>query len=512
MSSIRTRFAPSPTGSLHVGGARTALFNWLFAKANGGEFILRIEDTDRVRSTEESFKLMVESMNWLGLNWGEGPKSVEDAYSYIGEHGPYHQSKRLELYKEYTQKLLDKDKIYRCFCTQEELDTENKRREKEKLPLVYNKKCANLSKEESDRRAETEPFVMRFRTPEKLVEIEDIVQGKVKFHTKIIGDFIIVKSDGFPSYNYAVVVDDFLMKISHVIRGVGHLSNIPRQILIYEAMNWPPPAFAHVSEIVGNDKKKLSKRRGATSVTLFRDFGYPVEAFVNYMALLGFMPEDENEFMPLERLSKEFSLERCHKNSATFDVFDLKKLDSSVDFVNLKPKEIRALLSPKSKLNWLSNQHLKAMPDEVYIARAKEYLNRTALQNPLIDELLLKLRNYVNHFDELPSMVADFTEAGDHGFIAQEATEWVESEIAKSLIPALHKEIENDGDFSEESLQSGIKTAGEIAGVEGKNLFMTARVAISGKTQGLKLPAYIRLLGKERTLNRLEFIAQTLKK
>lgn len=283
---VRTRFAPSPTGYLHIGGARTALFNYLYAKAKGGSFIIRIEDTDQERSTKESEKIILEALEWLGIKADEGPQEG-------GSYGPYRQSERLEIYKKYTQYLLERHLAYPCFCTDEELEAKQERSKKLGIPHVYDGKCRNLSAKEVEEKIQKGiPYAIRFKVEPKEIVVDDIVQGRVKFDSRLIGDFIIVKSDGFPSYNYAVVIDDYEMKITHVIRGVGHLSNTPRQILIHEALGLPLPKYAHISEIVGTDKKKLSKRRGATSVMFFKELGYLSEALVNYMALLGWYPED----------------------------------------------------------------------------------------------------------------------------------------------------------------------------------------------------------------------------
>ena len=302
---IRTRFAPSPSGFLHVGGARTALFNYLYAKATGGKFLVRIEDTDQDRSTDSSMKIILESLEWLGLNWDEGP-------GVGGPHGPYKQSERLEIYKEHTEKLIKSNHAYRCFCTTELLESKKKQSEAMGIPNLYDGTCSSMTEKEiQDKLDQKIPFSVRFRTPAKNLIVDDIIQGKVKFDTKLIGDFIIVKSDSFPAYNYAVVVDDHLMQITHVIRGVGHLSNTPRQVLIYEALGYPLPKYAHASEIVGADGKKLSKRAGATSILAFRDLGYTAECFRNYMALLGWTSESGQEYLPHGELEKIFDVERC---------------------------------------------------------------------------------------------------------------------------------------------------------------------------------------------------------
>ena len=295
---VRTRFAPSPTGHLHVGGARTALFNYLYARSRKGSFILRIEDTDQERSTEDSKVKMFESMRWLGLDWDEGPEKG-------GGFGPYVQSQRLDIYKSITENLINEGKAYRCFCTPDELETKKKEQEAKGLNPIYDGKCRNLGPEEiHEMLSQGRLFTVRFIVNHQEVIVEDIVQGHVTFDSRIIGDFIIVKSDGFPTYNYAVVVDDHAMEISHVIRGVGHLSNTPRQILISEALGYNLPRYAHVSQIVGSDRKKLSKRHGATSLEEYAKMGYLPEAFLNYLALLGWSTPDGEEFVRKEKLEK----------------------------------------------------------------------------------------------------------------------------------------------------------------------------------------------------------------
>ncbi|MCB1177725.1 MAG: glutamate--tRNA ligase, partial [Leptospiraceae bacterium] len=366
---VRTRFAPSPSGFLHVGGARTALFNYLYAKAKGGKFILRIEDTDQERSTEDSFKTIIESMKWLGLNWDEGPEIG-------GEYGPYKQSERLEIYKEYTEYLLKNNLAYRCFCTPEELEAKKKQSEALGIPNIYDGLHANMTEKEIQEKLDAGiPYSIRFRVPHRTVVVDDIIQGKVKFDTKLIGDFIIVKSDGFPSYNYAVVVDDHLMKISHIIRGVGHLSNTPRQILISEALGFPIPQLAHVSEIVGADGKKLSKRAGATSILAFKDLGYTSECFVNYMSLLGWTAEDGQEYLP-GIIEKTFDVARCSKSPSTFDVFKKMKGDEKdkVNLTSLTTEELANYLNPKSKLNWLSNKYIRDMDIKDLSIRIQDFI------------------------------------------------------------------------------------------------------------------------------------------
>ncbi len=330
---VRVRFAPSPTGKLHVGGARTAIFNWAFARANHGTFILRIDDTDPTRSTEENTQIILRAMRWLGLDWDEGPEVG-------GDYGPYKQTERLDLYRQAAQRLWDEGQAYPCFCTPEQLAADKKAAQDRHDPFQgYQRHCRHLSCEEAQRRIDAgEPYVLRIKVPEDRgdVVIHDAVHGDVTFDAKELDDFVIFRSDGTPTYNFATVVDDAMMGITHVIRGDDHLSNTPRQVMVYEALGAPVPMFAHISMILGADGKKLSKRHGATSVEEYRDAGYLPDAFVNYLALLGWSPDGETTIVPRDVLAKTFSLERVSKNPATFD---------------------------PSKLDWINAAYLDAMGD-----------------------------------------------------------------------------------------------------------------------------------------------------
>ncbi|NLN16878.1 MAG: glutamate--tRNA ligase [Firmicutes bacterium] len=316
---VRVRFAPSPTGFLHVGGARTALFNWLFARHHQGVFVLRIEDTDQVRSTQASVDVILEALRWLGMDWDEGPEKG-------GPYGPYFQTERLDIYREYAQRLLDEDKAYLCYCTPEELEMRRQEALARGEAPKYDRRCAHLT--EAERRQfeeEGRTPVIRFRSGDKgQTAVNDLIRGEVVFENALLDDFVLIKSDGLPTYNYAVVVDDHLMGITHVIRGEDHLSNTPRQIQVYEAFGFPLPQFAHIPMILGPDRTRLSKRHGATSVTQFRDEGYLSEAMVNYLALLGWGYDDKRELFTKEELIKYFALEKVSKNPA---IFDQKKLD-----------------------------------------------------------------------------------------------------------------------------------------------------------------------------------------
>ncbi|RLE19317.1 MAG: glutamate--tRNA ligase [Acidobacteria bacterium] len=328
---VRVRFAPSPTGHLHVGGARTALFNWLYARNRGGKFILRIEDTDQARSTLESEKMVKHDLRWLGMDWDEGPEIG-------GDFGPYRQSERMEIYKKHAEQLLAEGKAYRCFCTDAELTAKREQAEAESRSPHYDGTCLKLSETEiQEKLAAGVPFTIRFKVPDNAYTLYDMIRGAVHWEPGTLGDFIILRSDGMPVYNFCVVVDDHLMEISHVIRAEEHLPNTLRQIMLYEAFGWKPPKFAHASLILGQDRSKLSKRHGATSVGQFKEEGYLSEAMVNYLALLGWNEGKDREEYTIPELIKAFSVKRINNSPAVFDM---------------------------DKLNWLNGIHLRKLTDE----------------------------------------------------------------------------------------------------------------------------------------------------
>src|SRR5215203_387793 len=314
VAATRLRFAPSPTGHLHVGNVRTALFNWLLARGQNGTFILRIEDTDTQRSTSASDATILEDLRWLGLDWDEGPEVG-------GPVGPYRSSERLEKYQSRARLLIEGAGAYYCFCTPELLDAERNAALANNLPPKYSGRCARLHPEESKRRVESgEPAAVRFRTPEdREIVFRDLVRGEIRFHTDVIGDQVLLRSDGHPAYNFAVVVDDGLMGVTHVVRGEDHISNTPRQILIYEALGYAAPQFGHVAMVLGPDHTKLSKRHGAVSVDEFREKGYLPEALLNYLALLSWSPGENQELMPIADMAQRFSLSDVGHSASVFD-------------------------------------------------------------------------------------------------------------------------------------------------------------------------------------------------
>src|SRR6188474_325425 len=313
---MRLRFAPSPTGQLHVGNARTALFNWLLARGQGGTFILRIEDTDLERSSRESEQAILEDLRWMGLDWTEGIDAG-------GDRGPYRQTERLHIYRAYAVELMASGAAYHCFCAADQLEADRQAALAAGRPPKYVGRCRNLARDEARRRIESgEKAVIRFRVPDgtRDVVFNDLVRGEVRFSTEVIGDPVLVRSDGVPAYNYAVVIDDALMAISHVIRGEDHISNTPRQLLLYEAFGWRPPHFAHVSLVMGPDHSPLSKRHGATSVAEFRARGYLPEALTNYLALIGWSPGADEELLPIEQVAARFRLQDVGHSAGVFDI------------------------------------------------------------------------------------------------------------------------------------------------------------------------------------------------
>ncbi len=471
---IRVRFAPSPTGYLHVGGARTALFNWLYAKKTGGKFVLRIEDTDLERSTREAEEGLLRDMKWLGLEWDEGP-GVE------GPHGPYHQSKRTDIYKKYAQQLLDCGAAYRCFCSEEDLEAKRQKAEEEHRSMHYDGTCRKLSKEEADAKvAAGETFVVRVKVPEKDYVLEDMVRGRVEWKSETLGDFIILRSNGMPVYNFCVVVDDADMEITHVVRAEEHLTNTHRQLIMYEALGKTPPKFAHASLILGPDKSKLSKRHGATSVGQYADEGFLREALINFLALLGWNDGTDREMYTIEELIENFSLERISKSPGVFD---------------------------HTKLTWMNGQHLRALPVDTLLPMVAPLLKKampsdSRLDNPEVMKKLVELvqikMNTLNDAVAVAEAVLNSSEPEN-----EEAAAMISTEKSVQLFAALAEEFANC-EWVREGYNAGIKAAGKAVGAKGKELFMPIRVKITGTCHGPDLVGILDVLGREEVIKRLK--------
>ncbi|MGB9780065.1 glutamate--tRNA ligase [Caldanaerobacter sp.] len=468
MTEVRVRFAPSPTGSLHIGGARTALFNWLFARHHGGKFILRVDDTDLERSTEESMKGILEGLQWLGIDWDEGP---------------IYQSQRLEEYRKFANKLLEEGKAYYCFCTKEELEEMRKEAEKQGKPFMYPGKCRNLTKKEIENYLkEGRKPVIRLKTPgEGKTVVHDIIRGDVEFDNSTIDDFIIMKSDGIPTYNFATVIDDYQMGITHVIRAEEHLSNTPKQILIYKALNVPIPQFAHVSMVLAPDRTKLSKRHGATSVQEFKDQGYLPEAIVNYITLLGWAPLDGEEIFDVQKSIREFSLERVSKNPAIYDVQKLTWINGHYIRNYDLDKLTQAVIPFLQKKGLIGENY-----DYEYIKRIVAVVRER--EKTLVD--IAEAMTY--YFKDVES----YDEKGVQKYFTKEGT----VEILKKAVEVLR----NLDPFNKTTAEEAYRKLVEELGISSSALFHPTRLAISGKTFGPGLFDIMEFLGKEKTISRLE--------
>jgi nondiscriminating glutamyl-tRNA synthetase len=478
VDNIRVRFAPSPTGPLHIGGARTALFNWLLGRKEGSTMILRVEDTDLERSTKESEINIIRDLRWLGLDWDEG---VEIG----GEYGPYRQSERLHIYEEFTQRLLAEGKAYFCYCSEEELEEQRQKLLAQGEMPRYTGRCRDLYEEEQLelRKAGRQP-VVRFRVPTgETVIVEDEVRGRVEFDSDGIGDFVLVKSDGIPTYNYACVIDDYLMKITHVVRGEEHLSNTPRQVLLYQAFGWTPPKFGHISLILAEDRTKMSKRKGDTSVEQYRDKGYLPEAVVNFLALLGWSPEGEKEIFTAQELAAQFSLERVSRAPAVFDM---------------------------NKLKWLNSYYIKQSPLKRITDMAIPYLQRagylkaeiSAHEYAWVEKVVAAVREYISCLSEITEHVDVFFN-DEIDFENEAVKDILREEQVPQILNALLGSFEQ-AELSVAEAKQMIKKIGKDLKLKGQKLYMPIRVALTGKNHGPELDELIAILGKERVEYRVK--------
>ena len=469
-SPVRVRFAPSPTGFLHVGNVRTALFNWLLAGRAGGTFILRIEDTDAERSRPEYERQLRDDLLWLGLDWGEG-------IGKEGDCGPYRQSERYDLYRNYVRRLVEEDKAFRCFCSEEELERVRREQLESGRTTVYSGRCRHLPADEAEARVRAgEPFTVRLRVRPGRVGFTDLVFGKIEIETAQISDPVILRSDGSPTYNFCCVVDDTLMRISHVIRGDGHLSNTHRQVLIYEALGAPVPHFAHLSTILGPDGQKLSKRHGATSVEEFRRQGYLPQALVNYLALLGWSPPvDGQEVLSPEEITRQFGFDRVQKNPATFDT-------AKLDWMN------------RTYINKTGGAELAEIALEYYVAAGLLPAQPDAETRAWLGQLIDLTKTHVDHLDQLPS------EAGIvYGFEAMppEIDEGAREALGtpEGMAVALEFKRLADGQpgLTPESYRSIVAQVKSNTKQKGRNLYHPIRAALTGRGSGPEMEKLIPL-------------------
>lgn len=479
-SEVRVRFAPSPTGYLHVGGARSALFNYLFAKKNNGKFILRIEDTDQARSTEESLKMMIQDLHWLGLDWDEGPdaQTLKDR----GSFGPYRQSVRQDIYQKVAMQLLEEGKAFYCFMTDEELESEREKLKAQGLQPHVTSPYENMPLAEARTRLQKgDRAVVRFKTRslKKDYILKDLIRGEVSFPSDMVGDFVLLRSDGMPVYNFCCVVDDHMMKISHVLRAEEHLPNTLRQLMIYEGMNWPVPQFGHISLVLDDDRQKLSKRKGAVACDQFKADGYLPEAMVNYLALLGWSHPEQKEILSIEEIAEYFTLDRINPAGAIFD---------------------------RVKLKWVNAQHLRALPNHEIYRRITPFLTAAGLNLPQdTDWQVRSVETFKPYLEILSDAVNLYTPLDDGKYdIAAESEEALKWESTPAVLKewqeavrAHTKETFTEAEFL--AIQDIVKNK---TGQKGKNLFFPIRIALIGKPQGAELKILVPLMTKTSILAR----------
>ncbi|MBD3347770.1 MAG: glutamate--tRNA ligase [Candidatus Eisenbacteria bacterium] len=479
MSDVRVRLAPSPTGYLHLGVTRTALYNWLTARSGGGSFILRIEDTDRERSTDEFLEAIITDLRWLGLDWDEGPE-VE------GPHGPYLQSQRGGTYAPFVERLVQEGAAYRCYCTPEELEERRSARSADEAEAwKYDRKCASLSRDEREALERAgRPHVIRFRVPGGKTSFVDAIQGPVEFENDQFDDLVIARRDGTPTYNMAVVIDDMEMRVTHVIRGSDHLTNTPRQIMMWRALGHEPPVFAHMPLLFGQDGKVLSKRRGAVSIGEYRRMGYLPEAIVNYIALLGWASESGEEILSLEQLADEFELSKLSRKPSTFDPDKL---------VWINAQWMKRLSVPER-----TERLLPVLRDEGLVAgeltsEEREWLERVV---DLIDDRLKTVRDVLD-FDW-------FFLASGVTYDSMAVSKVLDKPGAGEILAGLRKVLSDAPDFTTDALETAIRSYAEEKGVSAGKAIQPLRVAVTGKTASPGMFETLSLLGRHRVLARVD--------
>ena len=469
--SIKVRFAPSPTGFLHVGGLRTALYNYLYAKKQDGKIVLRIEDTDQNRKIDNAVDNLLDTFNHLDIHFDEGP--------YInGDNGPYYQSQRLSIYKDHIQILLKNGSAYPCFCTSRRLDDLRKKLITEKKTIKYDRHCLELSKDEAQSRMKTEQHVIRMKVPEEEeVVFFDVVRERVSIRCEELDDQILIKSDEYPTYHFANVVDDHLMGITHVMRGEEWLPSTPKHVLLYQFFDWKLPKFIHLPLLLNPQNSKLSKRQGDVTVEDYLQKGYLSEAIINFVALLGWHPKNDQEIFSLTELEKEFSLKRIHKSGAVFDI---------------------------EKLNWMNSQYLMHLPLNQIAEKAKPYFDKDIFDLSNSEKYLMTVDNArcrVNTLADIPAESKMF-----YGEVSPsvENSGILKTENAKTLLSRLYKQIQPDSELDGESFKQLLMEIGKEMGIKGKELFSPVRIVLYGDSKGPDIPIIFSILGREETIHRLK--------
>lgn len=484
---VRVRFAPSPTGFVHIGSLRTALYNYLFAEKMGGDFILRIEDTDRTRYVEGAIENLINSLHWAGIHYSEGVFIEDGKVVQKGDYGPYIQSERLDIYRKYVEQLIDEGKAYYCFCDKERLDRIREERQIKGLIPKYDGFCRNIPLDEAKKRvANGEPYVVRLKLPKDTdITFHDVVRGDITINTEDIDDQVLLKSDGFPTYHMAVVVDDHLMGITHIVRGEEWLPSTPKHVFLYEALGWEKPEYVHLPTVLNKDRKKLSKRQGDVSVEDFKDKGYLPEALNNYLALVGWSPEDNKEIFTMDELIKEFSFERVSKTGGIFD---------------------------KDKLDWVNAQFLRNQDINVLREEASEELIKAGLitedfaknNKEYMEVLIDTLKDSISLMTELPEKAKFIFEELPLADETKEFLEGENAENAKVLANAIEEELSSVDEITLDYAKTFMKSIQKKTGIKGKNLYMPVRAMISFSVHGPEMDRILYLLGKEKIFKRLD--------
>lgn len=495
---IRVRFAPSPTGNVHVGSLRTALYNYLFAKQNKGTFVLRLEDTDRTRYQEGSVENLLHALYTTGVVPDEGLQLENGQPVENGEYGPYIQSERLSIYKKYIQQLIDEGKAYYCFCSKERLSRlRDEQRAAGETPR-YDGHCRNLTPEEVQEKINNgEPYVIRLKLPENTdISFDDVVRGKITINTKEMDDQVLIKEDGFPTYHFAVVIDDHLMKITHVIRGEEWLPSTPKHVYLYQCFGWKPPVFVHLSNILNDDHKKLSKRQGDVAVEDFLKKGYLPEALINFLALLGWSPENEQEIFSMDELKQSFDIHRISNSGAVFD---------------------------REKLNWMNGQYIKKASNEVIVKGIKPFIEKDSLihvpsddqKESWLQKVAELLRDRIDFFAQAPEELEQLLD--DHYQIddSEEAQDILHAETVPILYHALESKIKEadqwNADYIQKDIIKAIQKEHKKEKIKGKMLYMPIRLILTGSMHGPDLALIMDVLGQETCLKRLHHFSESLK-
>ena len=466
--SVKVRFAPSPTGYLHVGGLRTALYNYLYTKKQNGKIVLRIEDTDQSRKVEGAVENLISSFKNMGIEFDEGPESG-------GDFGPYHQSQRLDIYKKHIEKLIENKSAYPCFCSSERLTEMREIQSKNKQTIKYDRHCLNLSEPEVKERLNTEDYVIRLKIPDEgEVVFYDQVRDKVVIQCSEIDDQVLIKADGFPTYHFANVVDDYLMGITHVMRGEEWLPSTPKHILLYKAFGWDLPKFIHLPLLLNPDKSKLSKRQGDVAVEDYLAKGFLKETLINFVGLLGWHPKDDREIFSLEELEKEFSIKRIQKSGAVFD---------------------------QEKLLWMNKQYLKNSSLDKIVSEISKFSKLSNIEDEQFTKLVEFARTRISTLKEFDDEISPFVSELKLDY---EKLEILNSKVAQSLLKNISNEFSQLDNWNGDSAKSIIMQSGKDLSLKGKDLFFPIRTALFGEPKGPDLPVILDILGKEKSINRIQ--------